>query len=324
MVGYGPLPSETVALVRETCDIVLTGNHDAAVCGRCDPSWFVDLAKDAVKRHRAELSTGDLDWLRALPYACSLDGAVAAHGDLVNPPRFFYILDEKGAAANFAATDAQLMFVGHTHEAALYLTGRSGAVYKTAPQDFVLEDNKRYIVNPGSVGFPRDMGGQCLSSYVLYDSAERSVVFRWLPFEVASVMQRESSPPSGGRRRVAALAAAAVATALALAFLVAWLCVGGLSGERPIVEKTLALLPDMGKVAANVSLEQGSAPAELRIVFEAPSGDVLDRATIVIRQSSRKGFKVPPGAVRARFTLYAVRKGDSPCVNVFLPSGVSQ
>ena len=63
VVGYGPLPSETVALARKECFIVLAGNHDDAVSGRGDASTFIDLAKEAVERHRAALSEEDVEWL---------------------------------------------------------------------------------------------------------------------------------------------------------------------------------------------------------------------------------------------------------------------
>ena len=159
VVGYGPLPAETVALARKECFIVLAGNHDDAVSGRGDASTFINLAKEAVERHRAALSEEDVAWLKSLPYTCTIDKAVAAHGDVFDPPKFYYILDEKGAEANFAKSDARLVFVGHTHEPAIFLTGRSGAVYKTGPQDFTIEEHKRYIVNPGSVGYPREAGG---------------------------------------------------------------------------------------------------------------------------------------------------------------------
>ena len=65
VVGYGPLPAETVALVRKECFVVLAGNHDDAVSGRGDVSTFIDLAKEAVERHRAALSEEDVAWLKS-------------------------------------------------------------------------------------------------------------------------------------------------------------------------------------------------------------------------------------------------------------------
>ena len=321
VVGYGPLPAEALALVRKECFIVLAGNHDDAVSGRGDASTFIDLAKEAVERHRAALSEEDVEWLKSLPYTCTLDKAVAAHGDVYDPPKFYYILDEKGAEANFAATDARLVFVGHTHEPAIFLTGRSGAVYKTEPQDFTIEEHKRYIVNPGSVGYPRDNGGKCFSSYVLYDSTERTVTFRYLPFQVSSVMQRGETKKTIGKRVVAAIAAGvALVVALAVWSLVPKTVEVVDDPALVVAEKSLPLDPDLKHVSANIALAKGSDPVQMRIVFESPSGTVVGMESLTVRQSSKKGIKIPDGSARARFTALKTRTEDRPSVVFFAPS----
>ena len=321
VVGYGPLPAEALALVRKECFIVLAGNHDDAVSGRGDASTFIDLAKEAVERHRAALSEEDVEWLKSLPYTCTLDKAVAAHGDVYDPPKFYYILDEKGAEANFAATDARLGSVGHTHEPAIFLTGRSGAVYKTEPQDFTIEEHKRYIVNPGSVGYPRDNGGKCFSSYVLYDSTERTVTFRYLPFQVSSVMQRGETKKTIGKRVVAAIAAGvAIVVALAVWSLVPKTVEVVDDPALVVAEKSLPLDPDLKHVSANIALAKGSDPVQMRIVFESPSGTVVGMESLTVRQSSKKGIKIPDGSARARFTALKTRAEDRPSVVFFAPS----
>ena len=325
VVGYGPQPAETLALVRDTCFVTLAGNHDDAVSGRGDSSTFIDLAKDAVERHRAALSEGDIEWLKNLPYTCTLDKAIASHGDVFDPQKFYYILDETGAEANFAKTDARLVFVGHTHVAAIFLTGRSGRVYKTEPQDFTIEDHKRYIVNPGSVGYPRDSDGQCYSSYVIYDSTERTVSFRYLPFEVSSVMQR------GGdkwRTRRSAIIAASCAAAL-LAALAVWAIVPksyDVEEDPALVvdRRELALDSDLRKVSANLTLAKDSDPVQLKIVFETPSGAVCGVESMTVKQTSKKGFKIPDGAAKASFTLVKPRKEDAPKVVFFAPSATTK
>lgn len=321
VVGYGPLPAEAVALVRKECFVVLAGNHDDAVSGRGDASTFIDLAKEAVARHRAALSEDDLAWLKSLPYTCTLDKAVAAHGDIFDPPKFYYVLDEKGAEANFAKTDARLVFVGHTHEPAIFLTGRSGAVYKTAPQDFTIEDHKRYIVNPGSVGYPRESGGKCFSSYVLYDSAERTVIFRYLPFQVSSVMQRgEAKKPLGKRLVAAIVAGVALVVAIAVWALVPKTIEVVDDPALVVAEKSLPLDPDLRHVSANITLAKGSDPVQMRIVFESPSGTVVGVESLTVKQSSKKGVRIPEGPARARFTAIKTRPEDRPSVVFFAPS----
>ena len=319
VVGYGPQPAETLALVKETCFITLAGNHDDAVSGRGDASSFIDLAKDAVERHRAALSEQDLAWLKTRPYTCTIDKAIASHGDVFDPPKFYYIMDESGAEANFAKTDAKLIFVGHTHEPAIFLTGRSGKVYKTGPQDFTIEDHKRYIVNPGSVGYPRDTA--CCSSYVIYDSTERTVSFRYLPFQVSSVMQRGVDSLRAKKRVVVGAACtAALVTALAV-----WAIVPksyDVEEDPALVvdRRELALDADQAKVCANLTLAKESAPLQLKIVFETPSGAVNGVESLTVKQSSKKGYKIPAGSARARFMLTKTRKNDAAKVVFFAPS----
>ena len=321
VVGYGPLPAEAVALVRRECFIVLAGNHDDAVSGRGDSSTFIDLAKEAVERHRAALSDEDVAWLKSLPYTCTIDKAVAAHGDVFDPPKFYYILDENGAEANFAKTDARLVFVGHTHEPAIFVTGRSGAVYKTDAQDFTIEEHKRYIVNPGSVGYPRESGGRCFSSYVLYDSAEGTVTFRYLPFQVSSVMQRGETKRTLGKRLVAAVAAAVALVVAVAVWSLAPKTIEVVDDPALVVEeKSIPLDPDLKHVSANIALARESDPVQLRIVFESPSGTVVGVESLTVRQSSKRGVKVPDGSARARFTALKARPEERPAIVFFAPS----
>ena len=329
VVGYGPLPKETLARVRQSAAVTLAGNHDDAVSGRQGADDFIDLAGDAVKRHRDALDADALSWLRALPYTCTLEGAIATHGDFTDPKAFNYIDDEDSAAANFAATDAQLMFVGHTHVPEFFLTGRSGTVYRLKPQDFTLEDGKRYIVNPGSVGYPRESNGSCYSSYVLYDTSDRSVRFRQLPFSVASVMQRGFNP----RRRLGLVIASAV---LALAALAGALIIRGrmqpeirtVTVEAPtqvdrsliLDEKSLSLGTESAFVRGNLQLEKGSAPVTLRVVFKSSGGMSLGESTTTVKGSARQRIKVPDGAISVHFTVSRQKPGEDPKILSFAPS----
>ncbi len=331
VVGYGPQPAEAVKRVRERCAITLAGNHDDAVSGRGDADAFIDLAGDAVARHRDALAPDDLAWLKALPWSYKLEGAVAAHGDVCEPQKFYYVENADDATANFNATDAQLLFVGHTHVPVIFLTGRSGAVYRVAPQDFTLEDGKRYIVNPGSVGYPRETDGRCLSSYVVYDSTERTVSFRFLPFSVASVMQRGKSPR---RIRTRVLAAGALAIGLLCAGL-AWVLAPTTEvtvneitvAEDPalvLARKTLAPLAGCKCLRANLVLARGSAPVKLTIVTRDAADRPLATDTITVKASSKKEIKLPPGAARAELTAAKFTPDAAVAIKSFAPAASTE
>jgi predicted phosphodiesterase len=332
VVGYGPLPVETVVRVREACALVLAGNHDDAVSGRGDASAFNGLAADAVTRHREALSAADLDWLKALPYVGELDGAILAHGDFVDPEKFYYVDDAEGAAANFAATDAQLMFVGHTHTPALAVVGDSGTAHVAPAQDFTLEPNKRYIVNPGSVGYPRETNGVCLSSYVVYDSAAKTVEFRYLPFSVSSVMPRGRATARRRRAILACVALGAAAAAAAAVFFAKPATRTVTKTETKVVEvekaedpalvlatRERALRPGDKKVRANLKVEDG--PVELMIEFRDAGGrrvgDVFRRT---IKSSYKTAHAVPDGACAAVFTVRKPTREASPRVTQLDPT----
>lgn len=332
VVGYGPLPAETLRRVRSAAETVIAGNHDDAVSNRIPADNFIDLAAEAVKRHRAALTDEELAWLRSLPYTAELEGAIAAHGDFTDPKAFNYMMNGATVTANLKETDAQLMFVGHTHVPGVYLVGRSGRIYRIDPEDFTLEDHKRYIVNPGSVGYPRENKGQCYSSYVVYDSSEHTIQFRLLPFTVASVMQRGEDPKPVRRKLIVAAVAAAALVAGALAFLLAPTDEKIVEKET-VVEKTVydedpslnfarktLTLPASAKcVRAGYRIERGGDLADLHVVFRAADGSVLQSLKSTPKGSANQPIKIPAGAVSAEFVIRRHADGTDPRIRSFDP-----
>lgn len=318
IVGYGPMPAETIELIRSSAATVLAGNHDDAVSGRADAGDFINLAGDAVARHREMIAPADLAWMKGLPYTAELEGAIAAHGDIFDPPKFYYIDDEKDAEANFNACDAQLIFVGHTHTPEIFLTGNSGTVYKTEAQDFTLEDCKRYIVNPGSVGFPRELNGKCFSSYVLYDSEEKSVRYRYLPFHVSSMIQRGKNPRRVRKTVIAAIAAAAAAVAALGTFFLA--PPQDADSAATVETKTIQIASGIRSVSANLQLTRDSSPALLRITFKNSGGDALGVESLTVKKSSRKEFNVPDGTSQADFSILKTTTKGKVGIKSFSPA----
>ena len=324
VVGYGPEPREALALVRRFASVVIAGNHDDAVSGRISADDFIDLAGDAVRRHRATLNAEQIDWLKSLPHVARLEGALAAHGDFTAPKDFPYVSDEADAAANFAATDSPLLFVGHTHVPLVFVVGASGTVHRLKPCDFALEAGKRYIVNPGSVGYPREEDGVCQSSYVIYDSSARTVRFRFLPFSVASVMQRGGEPRRIRKRTVFA--------ALALAAGIAGGVASYVLAPRPdpvrvevtrtlpeidpslvLTNRVLTLGHDMKSVRANLKLKREKlGPVQLKVVFRNANNEEIGGWQDAVRLSSSKAIQIPPNGLTAEFTVYRMRPEDPP------------
>ena len=192
VVGYGPDPAEALELVYRTAHVCLAGNHDDAVSGRFPLEDFTSFAEAAVLRHRAALAPAACDWLRHLPHVCSFSGAAGAfactHGAFAAPAQFDYVLEPADAQASWAARDEPLLFVGHTHRPGVFALEAGGAPQRRGPADFVRARGARYLVDVGSVGYPRS--GACRSVYCLYDDDTGRVAFRSLPFDLEGYRAR--------------------------------------------------------------------------------------------------------------------------------------
>lgn len=338
IVGYGSSPAKALALIRRNANVVLAGNHDDAVSGRQGAEDFIELAGESIDRHRAALSNADKSYLRSLPYECAFEGAIATHGDFTDAKKFYYIENEEDAAANFKATDAHLMFVGHTHVPTIFTCkDPSGSIVgvQAPPSDsqpLVLDPSTRYIVNPGSIGYPREADGKCLSSYVIYDSEKQTIAYRWIPFSIASVMQRGRQRRS---RKIAYAAAAVCAAILIGALLVrtarpvrtaVYTKEVTVREDRALVidRKSLTLAPNDRFVRANLKLDKSGDAAELWIVFKSANGEILDEKNWSVKQSARQSVKVPVNAVSAHFTVCRQNPTAQPRIISFKPGKASR
>lgn len=183
IVGYGPDPARAVELVRNSCDIVLMGNHDAAVAGLVDTNGYLGIAADGVRRNRERLSEEAVAWLKSLPYVHSEAGLDCAHGSFARAEKFCYTQDHFDAKASLRLSEARFQFVGHTHVSAVW--DWDECLWERFPSPvrdsrFTAVPEHRYVVNVGSVGYPRVEGK---SVYCLFDFAEGRVEFRRLPFD---------------------------------------------------------------------------------------------------------------------------------------------
>jgi diadenosine tetraphosphatase ApaH/serine/threonine PP2A family protein phosphatase len=135
------------------------------------------------------IEPGHAAWLDALSYEIRRDDYLMVHGAPVD--YFTYILDKLGAANAFAATDAPLIFVGHTHLADYYALSPDGSIAHAFRQNggrLDLESGVRYIVNAGSVGQPRDLNPD--ASFATFDAEARSVVWERVPYAVGRTQEK--------------------------------------------------------------------------------------------------------------------------------------
>jgi diadenosine tetraphosphatase ApaH/serine/threonine PP2A family protein phosphatase len=197
-VGYGADPAECVAWVREHCDIVLMGNHDAAIAGIIDPEQFMNEdAVVAVRKHREALRKDDLDWLSKLPLTWRLDEPemYLVHGAPTQNPYLDYLVWDVSPDEAFAATTESIIGVGHTHIPHLYGMSPEGGIFPVVafgarpPADPIpLRPGSRFLFNPGSVGQPRDRDPR--ASYALLDTTARTLTFRRVSYDIIEAQRR--------------------------------------------------------------------------------------------------------------------------------------
>lgn len=187
IVGYGPNPAEVLESVHTNVDFFILGNHDAVICGKMSPDVFNDKAKEIIRWTQGALNRNAATFLRKVPLSLVGDTFRCCHGSFANPGMFDYIFTEEDAMESFHAVSEQVLFCGHTHVPELYVLGGSGIAHRLDAQDFVLENNKRYIVNVGSVGNPR--AGAPLASYCIYDADSMAVFWRSVHFDIYSYKQ---------------------------------------------------------------------------------------------------------------------------------------
>lgn len=187
LVGYNACPRECLEAIRSLGCPVVIGNHDFYVCSQQNLDDFNAAAAQVVEWTREQLSADDLEWLRQLPFTRTATGITIVHSTMDNPGNFGYVFDNLQAEANFTRQMTPLCFHGHTHCPMIYEKQMSG-VYRIDPQDFTLPAGRKYFINVGSVGQPRD--GDPRATYVIYDPAKRQIRFRRLDYDVAAAQAR--------------------------------------------------------------------------------------------------------------------------------------
>lgn len=185
IVGYNADPSACVALCRENHVFCISGNHDRAACGQVSLEDFSETAALAIRWTRRHLSEDDLLFLSQLSPLYREDNLyILMHGSLLQPDRYLFFPNEAKRDFEAMQTDYSgitLGFFGHTHQPRVF-TFSQGTVTSGIPRYFTFQQNRLYLVNPGSVGQPRD--SIPMASYLVYDGERGCVEFYHVPYNI--------------------------------------------------------------------------------------------------------------------------------------------
>ncbi len=194
-VGYGPRPRECVDTMFDltsTCPVnqVLVGNHDLACLGEIDMTEFNPAAQAAGRWTTHQLGMDQQEYLRSLPAMTISDGFTLAHAS-PRSPVWEYVTSVPIATENFAHFDTEACFIGHTH-VAMFAALRPGATQAELGQlrdgDVLDLAGARFMINPGSVGQPRDRDSR--AAYVILDTMARTVTAHRVEYDIPKTQRQ--------------------------------------------------------------------------------------------------------------------------------------
>ena len=187
VVGYGADPDECIRLIKELPAVCVAGNHDWAVVGRVDVEYFNSWAKSAVVWTREHLSREGFDFLNQLDMIYENNTIALVHATLPHPEEFDYLSDINKVTAMFPLIPKNICFIGHTHVPEIFIQQPGRSVWCDT-MSVQVDQAKKYIVNVGSVGQPRD--GNPQAAYCIYDLDKNTMAIKRTRYDIHEAQKR--------------------------------------------------------------------------------------------------------------------------------------
>lgn len=191
VVGYGPDPNECIERLKNLPELqCVKGNHDAAIIGEIEIAAFNPEAQTSLTWLSRVLRPKNLEWLTSLEDRIVDEKITMVHGSPRNPV-WEYIMDIPTARANMDAFDTEVCLIGHTHIPSVFQfeddEDHSISLEHLFPDD-VFYTNRKMIINPGSVGQPRDHDPR--AAFIIYDDEKELWTFHRIDYDIESVQRR--------------------------------------------------------------------------------------------------------------------------------------
>lgn len=186
LVGYNANPHECVEIVRALDCPTVKGNHDEQASLGVSSRDFNELAEQAISWTRAHLTEEDKKWLADLRLIRQVRDFTIVHATLDTPAEWGYVFNNLDAAASFTYQHTPVCFFGHTHSACAYI--KNEGVRRLRIEQLTIEPGKKYFINTGGVGQPRD--GDPRAAYCIYDLERNLVEQRRVPYDIATAQRK--------------------------------------------------------------------------------------------------------------------------------------
>jgi len=186
IVGYNANPHECVEIVQKLECPVVKGNHDEQASLEESSRDFNPLAEMAINWTREQLTAADKEWLRNLPFTHRVRDFTIVHATLDTPERWDYVFNTLDAVPSFTHQDTTVCFFGHTHVAGAFV--RDDGVKRLRADQLVIEPTKKYLINTGSVGQPRD--GDWRAAYCIFHTDKNVVEQRRVKYDLDTAQDK--------------------------------------------------------------------------------------------------------------------------------------
>ncbi len=188
LVGYGPSPNQCVERVIKEVDRIVAGNHDYAAVDQISTDNFNEYARKAIDWTHEVLTSTSIQVLSQLPLISIEEEVTYVHATPEEPADWHYIFTNDHARRSFNAMTTSICFVGHSHTPAAFIRNEKGDISIYDPTEVSIEEGKKYIINEGSVGQPRD--GDPRACYGVLDTEEKRFRLKRLPYPVDRVQEK--------------------------------------------------------------------------------------------------------------------------------------
>ena len=186
VVGYNANPHECVEIVQKWGCPVVKGNHDEQASLTESSRGFNALAEAAINWTREHLTEADKQWLHDLRLSQQVEDFTIVHATLDTPAQWGYVFNPLDAVASFAFQETTVCFFGHTHVPGAFV--RDDGVKRIKVDQLTIENTKKYFINVGSVGQPRD--GDWRAAYCIYDTEKNVVEQRRVKYDLPATQKK--------------------------------------------------------------------------------------------------------------------------------------
>lgn len=188
LVGYGANPNECIELCLKEAHAIVAGNHDYAAVDKTDVRTFNPVAAEAIRWTQNNTKKENLDKLKSLKLSTTVDSILLVHASPIKPEMWNYLFSLEEFEHEFSSFKEKVCFIGHSHIPSAAFQDANGYTDFLRENPFPLIAKRKYIINVGSVGQPRDLDPR--ASYAIYDGNNNSIEIIRLEYNIPLAQQK--------------------------------------------------------------------------------------------------------------------------------------